>query len=90
MNGQRKKYYQIKWKESAIKLIRGFPKDVKQRVVDTVERLGEDPFKGEPLAGELKGLRRVRIGDYRIVYLVDTEKGIIIIVKAGKRGNIYK
>jgi mRNA interferase RelE/StbE len=45
---------------------------------------------GEPLSGDLKGLRRIKIGDYKIIYFVDTDKVIIIVVKVGHRGEIYR
>jgi mRNA interferase RelE/StbE len=45
---------------------------------------------GEPLSGDLKGLRKIKIGDYRIVYFVDTDKVIIIVVKVWHRNEIYR
>jgi mRNA interferase RelE/StbE len=90
MSTQRKKFYQIEWKESAIKSVEKFPKDVRQRIVEKVEKLSEDAFLGEALSGDLKGLRRIRIGDYRIIYFVNTVKGTVIIVKVGNRGDIYR
>jgi len=90
MSKQRKKFYQIEWKESAIKSVEKFPKDIRQRIVEKVEKLSEDAFLGEALSGDLKGLRRIRIGDYRIIYFVNTVKGVVIIVKVGNRGDIYR
>jgi mRNA interferase RelE/StbE len=66
------------------------PKDVRRRVIDVVERLSGNPYLGEPLSGDLDGLRRLRIGNYRVLYLVDTDNVIIIVLKVGKRGDIYK
>jgi len=90
MSKQRKRLYQIKWKESALKSTKKFPKDIRQKIVETVEGLSEDPFLGDVLTGDLKGLRRVRIGDYRAIYLVDTAKVVAVIVKVGNRGDIYR
>ena len=36
----------------------------------TIDRLGDNPLAGSPLKGDLRGLRRVRVGDYRVVYEV--------------------
>ena len=90
MSKQRKKFYQIEWKESAIKSVEKFPKDIRQRIVEKVEEPSEDALLGEALSGDLKGLRRIRIGDYRIIYFVNTVKGAVIIVKVGNRGDIYR
>ena len=37
-----------------------------------------------------KGMYRLRVGDYRIIYTVDNGRLIVCIVDAGNRGDIYK
>jgi len=43
-----------------------------------------------PLRGELKGLFKLRVGDYRIIYEIDWENGVIYILAIDHRKNIYK
>jgi mRNA interferase RelE/StbE len=52
----------------------------KSRIKRAIEtRLSVDPVKfGELLKGNLKGFRKIRVGDYRIVYKVAKE-GIFIL-----------
>ena len=58
-----------------------------KRAIET--RLAIDPIKsGEPLKGNLKGFRKLRIGDYRIVYKVIEEKVLILGIR--HRKNIYE
>jgi len=90
MNKLRKNSYQIKWKKSAVKSVSKFPKEIRERIVEKVDELRDSPFVGEPLSGDLKGLRRITIGDYRIIYLVDIDKVIIIVVKVEHRSEIYR
>ena len=90
MKRQREKSYQIKWKKSAVKSAKNFSKDVRESIVKTVEKLSENPFSGKLLSGELKGLRRIRIGNLRVIYLLNKKELIILIVKIGNRGDIYK
>ncbi len=53
------------------------------------ERLMFDPLKfGEPLRRSLKGYRKLRVGDYRVVYLI--RKNEIIIIKIGHRKEVYE
>jgi addiction module RelE/StbE family toxin len=40
------------------------------------------------LTGHLKGLRSLRIGDYRIIYKKEVDELIILIVAVGHRKNI--
>ena len=45
-----------------------------------------------PMRKQLKGHRglyRLRVGDYRIIYSVDNGKLIVRVVDAGNRGQIY-
>lgn len=36
-----------------------------------------------------KGLFRLRVGEYRIIYSVDDGKLIVYVIDAGNRGQIY-
>jgi len=84
------KYYQINWKKSAVKSARKLPEQIKKNILEKIEELFVKPQKGELLKGDLENLRRIRVGDYRIIYWVDKEKKEILIVKIGRRGDIYK
>ena len=45
------------------------------------------PLAGSALKGGLRGLRRLRVGDYRIVYeLLDDELVVLVIRVAHRRG----
>ena len=53
------------------------------------ERLTVDPIGlGKPLVGEYKGLRRLRVGDWRIIYEVSGGKVFIYSIKL--RRDSYK
>lgn len=50
-----------------------------------------DPVSfGKPLRYSLKGHRRLRVGDYHIVYRIDSEPQKIIIDAIKHRKEIYK
>ncbi|MDI6784392.1 MAG: type II toxin-antitoxin system RelE/ParE family toxin [bacterium] len=52
------------------------------------ERLLLDPILfGKPLRKSLKGHRKLRVGDYRVVYRVQDNE--IIILKIGHKNDIY-
>jgi mRNA interferase RelE/StbE len=65
------------------------PRNLKEIIRRAIEgRLVKDPFAyGEPLRQSLKGHRKLRVGDYRIIYKVKGEE--IIILKIGHRKEVY-
>ena len=82
--------YKIIIKKKAKKFIDKLPKNERKRIALEIEQLpnGEDIKK---LKGEKnKGLFRLRVGDYRIIYSVDNGELIIYVIDAGNRGEIYK
>lgn len=65
------------------------PSDIKERIrVAIEERLAKYPLEtGLPLRQSLKGHRKFRTGDYRIIYKIIGEK--IIILMIGHRKEVY-
>jgi len=52
------------------------------------DRLVKEPMLyGEPLRQSLRGHRKLRVGDYRIIYRI--EKNTVIILKIGHRKEVY-
>ncbi len=49
----------------------------------------DDPYQGKPLAGSYKGLYRFRIGDYRIIYSIEDDKLIIVVLRIRHRKDVY-
>jgi mRNA interferase RelE/StbE len=69
--------------------LKKLPADVKARVLLAIEELVSNPFVGIRLRGELDGLFRWRTGDYRIVYKIDEEKRLVVLLDVGPRKAIY-
>ena len=67
----------------------GIPANMRQRIKKAIEeRLLVEPGQyGEPLKRGLQGYRKLRVGDYRIIYRIDKDK--IIVLKIGNRKDVY-
>jgi mRNA interferase RelE/StbE len=73
---------------------RGFKRlsaDVQDRIISQINLLTEDPRP----AGAVKlvgsdSLFRVRVGDYRIIYAVEDDFLVVLIVEIGHRREIYR
>ncbi|WP_419161577.1 type II toxin-antitoxin system RelE family toxin [Candidatus Palauibacter sp.] len=42
------------------------------------------------MKGGLRGLRRVRVGDYRVVYEVLDDALVVLVVRVAHRGTVYR
>jgi mRNA interferase RelE/StbE len=50
----------------------------------------EDPRRfGRPLTADLKGLWRLRVGDYRIVAKIEADRLVVLVVTVGHRREVY-
>ena len=81
---------QIRWERRAVKEAAVLPRKDQRRVVEAVEGLLEDPLAGEPLAAQWKGLRRLRAGQYRVLYGFDGKELLIAVVRVGHRKDVYR
>ena len=63
---------------------------VKKRLCERFDFLQDSPYSGD--VKRLKGdsLYRMRVGDYRIIYLIDDVNKIVSIIKVGHRRDVYK
>ena len=83
--------YNLRIKPSAVREIEAIPlKRVRQRIVQRIRSLADDPRPAgcEKLSG--KERYRVRQGQYRIVYSIDDRELVIYVVKAGHRSSLYR
>ncbi|MDI6642389.1 MAG: type II toxin-antitoxin system RelE/ParE family toxin [Elusimicrobiota bacterium] len=64
--------------------------ELQEKIKNALRILVENPLKGDAMIGKFKGLRRYRVGDFRIVYEFDTKEKYITIIKIGHRRGIYR
>lgn len=82
--------YELFVKPSVAKDLRGVPKADVKRILTRMQALREDPREAgsEKLGGA--ELYRVRQGDYRIVYEIHDETVVVVVVRVGHRGEVYR
>jgi mRNA interferase RelE/StbE len=83
--------YSIRFKSSVEKDFSQLTKKVVTRVLAQIESLKSDPYPRQ--AVKLSGadeLYRIRVGDYRIIYGVDTESKQIMIHYVRHRREVYR
>ncbi len=66
-------------------------KATKVRVEKAINEIAEDPFKaGKKLKSRTKDAYRVRVGDYRIAYVVMKKEIFILILRISDRKEVYQ
>ena len=82
--------YTITIKQSAQKALTKIEAPQRTRLIEAIDKLKINPNAGSVLKGEFSGLRRVRIGDYRIVYEVQNGQLVILVIRVAHRRDAYK
>ena len=85
--------YKIVVHQRAAKYLKRLSKKQQTRIKRALFQLAEDPFKlagVKPMVGEWDGYRRMRVGDFRIIFWVDKDERIIYVDHLGARGDVYK
>ena len=77
-------------KQSAANDLARVPAAERRRIVHEIDRLGEQPLKGSVLKGERVGLRRLRVGDYRIVYETLHDALVVLVIRIAHRREVYR
>ncbi len=82
--------YRIEYLESVVREdIPRLSKDVRNRIRKALEqKLASHPVEfGKPLRYSLKGARRLRVDDWRVVYTIEPPD-LVLTIKIGHRKNV--
>jgi mRNA interferase RelE/StbE len=82
--------YSVDFTTAAARQIRKLPRPARDRVLDAIEDLGDDPrpHGAKKLLGEVTAWR-IRIGDYRVIYDVLDDVLTVTVVRAAHRREVY-
>jgi len=84
--------YHIRVLEEASRELARLDKPVGRRIAERVNWLAAnlDSIRPEALTGDLIGLYKLRVGDYRVIYEVIRNEKTIVIHAVGHRREIYR
>ena len=83
--------FNLKLRGSVEKDLRRLDRSQIPRILSAIEKLAQDPFPAA--AKKLVGSNhtyRLRIGDYRVVYVVNRESGEIEVERVRHRKEVYR
>lgn len=83
--------YEVGLSPKAEKQLDALPRPIQRRIVEAVEGLESNPRPhGIKKLEGADNLWRIRVGDYRIVYTIEDDQLIVLVVKIGHRREIYR
>lgn len=82
--------YSLQIKKSALKELQRLPMSERVRIIEAIDMLAENPHVGKLLKGGLSGLRRIRVGNYRVIYEINEGKVLILALRAAHRKDVYQ
>ncbi len=88
-----RKPYAVVFKKSALKELQKLPTRIQQKVLDAVQLLALNPYTELLQIKKMKGadsLYRLRIQDYRVIYLIEAQIIKVTIIKIGHRQDVYE
>ncbi|NQU24763.1 MAG: type II toxin-antitoxin system RelE/ParE family toxin [Candidatus Nealsonbacteria bacterium] len=83
--------YEIEITSAAQRDLRSLPRDVLRRVDAKILGLAVDPRPPDSrlLRGQER-LYRVRVGNYRIIYRVEDDRMVVLVVRVRHRREVYR
>lgn len=82
--------YSVKIKASAAKALAKVRGEDQARLIEAIDQLASSPHAGSALKGEFAGLRRIRVGDYRIIYEVEDNILLVLVLRIAHRREVYR
>jgi len=81
--------YNIVYKKSVQRDLKKLSRPETKRILDLIEtELIKKPKSNPVLKGQFAGLRKYRVGDYRVIYALLGQD--ILILRVGNRKDVYK
>ncbi len=83
--------YTIRLKPSAVRDMQRLPRSIQTRVARKIDALAKDPFpRGSAKLEALDDLRRIRVGNYRVIYQVRQKTLVVFVIRVKRRGDVYR
>lgn len=73
--------------------LKSLDRPIARRVIEKIEHLAKNPHLAEIVAhapDNLKGLKKYRVGDWRVLFWLNNERKEIILYGVDHRGSVYK
>ncbi len=82
--------YRVEFRPAALRELRRLDRSVQPRIQGAITLLAQDPRP--PASRPLRGREgyRLRVGDYRIIYIINDGVLLVVVVTIGHRREVYR
>lgn len=82
--------YRIELRPAAARQLRKLDPPTARRIQGAIALLADDPRPpaSRPLTG--RPAWRVRVGDYRVIYTIEDDRLLVVVVTLGHRRDVYR
>jgi len=83
--------YRIELTRDALRALAKLDKPVRRRVQGAIDRLADDPRPAGMIALRgAPGAFRIRVGDYRVIYVLHDDLLLVVVIDIGHRRDVYR
>jgi mRNA interferase RelE/StbE len=84
--------YKIVFTKQAVKSLQRIPRNITDLIREKLAQLAADPFAKHLNVTKLQNRpgNRLRVGDWRVIYEIQKEQLVVMVLKVAPRGEVYR
>jgi mRNA interferase RelE/StbE len=84
--------YEILFTKQADRALRKMSRNTARLIREKLNQLTQDPYAHNPNVTRLQGRPgyRLRVGDWRVIYELEDDRLVILVLKVAPRGGVYR
>lgn len=84
--------YKITFKKEAAQSLNKIPRNAARLIREKLEAIAANPYADHPSSKKLQGRDgyRLRVGDWRVIYEIQNDKLLILVLRVAPRGEVYR
>ena len=84
--------YKIVFTKRADKALRKMPRNISKLIRNKLDRIAAAPYARHNNVTRLQNRPgyRLRVGDWRVLYEIQDDRLVILVLRVGSRGDIYR
>jgi mRNA interferase RelE/StbE len=84
--------YEILFTKQVDRALRKMSRNTARLIREKLDQLARDPYARNPNVTRLQGRPgyRLRVGDWRVIYELEDDRLVILVLKVASRGGVYR